>query len=68
MTIGERLVQVMHERGYSITRLARESGIAYPTVKRMMQSTDSGYIYTLRRLCETMGVDLGYFFGGMKDG
>lgn len=58
MTSGERLREVMREKGWSAKRLSRESGVAYTTITRMLRGDLNGQLYTWSLVCETIGVSM----------
>lgn len=56
-TSGERLTRAMEELGWSRTRLAKESGLCYETIKRMCTGPDkNSCVYSWVTVCNTMGI------------
>lgn len=55
---GERLIEVMQERGFSINRLSAESGISGDTIRRMRKGNYVGYVDSWVRIANVMGVGL----------
>ncbi len=62
-TVKNRLIFLCGEKGITINKLARESGVAPSTVKNVLygKSTNPG-IVTLKKLCDGLGVSLTDFF------
>ncbi len=58
-----RIHALCEERGWSVYRLAKETGIAYSTLCTMLRKTYAPSIYTLSRICSGFGITLSQFFG-----
>ena len=57
-----RLQQLMDERGWTIYRLAKESDVAWTTIRNMFARNTEPSIATLESLCNGMGMTLVQFF------
>lgn len=57
-----RIQELCHARGWSIYRLAKESGITYSTLCTMLHKANYPSISTLLKLCEGFGITLADFF------
>ena len=62
MDVKERLQQLMDERGWTIYRLAKETGVPWSTIRNMFKRNNDPSIYTLECLCRGMGLTLPQFF------
>lgn len=60
--LAARLKELMKERGYSVNRLSRESGVAWTTIKNYFNSDCQPTIGTLDLLCKGLGITLVQFF------
>ncbi len=62
-TVKNRILFLCEEKGYTINRLATESGIAPSTIKSILygNSKNPG-IVTIKILCDGLGVSLADFF------
>ena len=59
----KRIESLCKERGWSLYRLAKESGVTYSTLCMMLRRTNAPSIYTLNRICNGFGITLSQFFG-----
>lgn len=59
----KRIESLCKERGWSLYRLAKESGVTYSTLCMMLRRTNAPSIYTLSRICSGFGITLSQFFG-----
>ena len=59
----KRIESLCKERGWSLYRLAKESGVTYSTLCMMLRRTNAPSIYTLSRICNGFGMTLSQFFG-----
>ena len=57
-----RLQTLMDERGWTIYRLAKESDVAWTTIRNMFARNTEPSIATLEALCKGMGITLVQFF------
>lgn len=62
MDVKGKLHEMMQERGWSLYRAAKESGIPWSTLHNMFQRGTEPSLYTLEHLCGAMGVSLACFF------
>ena len=62
MDVKARLQQLMHERGWTIYRVAKEAGIPWSTVRNMFKRDTEPSIATLEAICKGMGMTLPQFF------
>ena len=57
-----RLQHLMDDRGWTIYRLAKESDVAWTTIRNMFARNTEPSIATLDALCKGMGITLVQFF------
>ena len=50
--------QIAQEKGYSIRRLSRESGVSYQTVHDAWRNRTTPSLMTLEKLAVTLGVEV----------
>ena len=62
MEILERINNLKNERGWSIYKLAEESGITQSTLANMFSRKTMPSISTLKQLCDAFGISLAQFF------
>ncbi len=62
MDTKARLKQLMNEREWTIYRLAKESGVAWTTIRNMFVRDTDPSIQTLESLCKGFGITLSQFF------
>ena len=62
MDVKQRLKSIMDERGWTMYRLAKESGVAWTTIRNMYARNTEPSIQTLEALCAGMGITLPQFF------
>ena len=62
MDAKARLQSLMNERGWTIYRLAKESDVAWTTIRNMFARNTEPSIATLESLCKGMGITLSQFF------
>lgn len=62
MDAKARLQSLMDERGWTIYRLAKESDVAWTTIRNMFVRNTEPSIATLEALCRGMGITLVQFF------
>ena len=62
MDTKNRLKSLMNERGWTIYRLAKESGVAWTTIRNMFARNTDPSIQTLESLCKGLGISLTQFF------
>lgn len=55
---GARLETVMNGLGYSRTKLAKDTGISYQTIKRMCELDRYGSLAAWLIVCETLGISI----------
>ena len=53
-----KIDRVAQERGYSIKKLAKESGVSYPTVHSLWWNRSIPSLATLEKLATTLGVSV----------
>lgn len=66
-TVKNRILFLCEEKGYTINRLATESGIAPSTIKSILygNSKNPG-IVTIKILCDGLGISLADFFSSQE--
>ncbi len=62
MDVKARLKALMNERSWTIYRLAKESNVAWTTIRNMFARDTEPSITTLESLCKGMGITLVQFF------
>lgn len=62
MNVLERINELRISRGWSIYKLAEESGITQSTLANMFNRQTQPSISTLTSLCEAFGITLSQFF------
>ena len=62
MNTHERLQQLMDERGWSMYRLSKESGLSESTIRNLFKRNTSPSIETLEMVCKGFGITLSQFF------
>ena len=62
MNTHERLQQLMDERGWSMYRLSKESGLSESTIRNLFKRNTSPSIETLEMVCNGFGITLSQFF------
>lgn len=62
MDVLERINELRKNRGWSIYKLAEESGITQSTLANMFTRKSNPSISTLIQLCEAFGITLSQFF------
>ena len=58
MTVREKLLALLQTRGWSFYRLAKESGVAWSTIRNMFERGTDPTLSTLEALCAGLGVSL----------
>ena len=62
MNTHERLQQLMDERGWSMYKLSKESGLSESTIHNVFRRHTSPSIETLDIICKGLGITLAQFF------
>ena len=62
MEILERINELRNQHGWSIYKLAEESGITQSTLANMFSRKTLPSLTTLKQLCEAFGITLSQFF------
>ena len=65
--INERIRQLCDVRGWTIYRLAKESGITYSTLCTMLHKSNVPSVPTLCKICNGFGISLSEFFDSQND-
>lgn len=60
--IIDRILTLCEVRGWSVYRMAKESGITYSTLCTMLHKSNAPSVFTLNRICEGLGITLAEFF------
>ena len=66
MDVLERLRHMMDERGWTVYRVARESGLSEKTVYNIYSRNTMPSIPTLEAICNAFGITLAQFFADGK--
>ena len=66
MDVLERLRHLMDERGWTVYRVARESGLSEKTVYNIYSRNTMPSIPTLEAICSAFGITLAQFFADGK--
>ena len=62
MDVSERIKQMMEQRGWTIYRLGKESGLPQSTLSHIFRKDSEPTLSTLETICEAFNVTLGEFF------
>lgn len=62
MDVLGRVKRLMEQRGWSVYRLGKESGLAQSTLSHVFRKDSEPTISTLETLCKAFGMTLGEFF------
>ena len=62
MDVLDRIKQLMDQRGWSVYRLCKESGLAQSTLSHVFHKDSEPTISTLETICKAFGLTLGEFF------
>ena len=60
--VGERLKQLMDERGMNMYSLAKKSNLSWNTIKNFYSRQTKPTIVTVSMLCDGLGITLAQFF------
>lgn len=66
MDVLERLRHLMDERGWTVYRVARESGLSEKTMYNIYSRNTMPSIPTLEAICNAFGITLAQFFADGK--
>lgn len=61
-----RIRQLMDERGWTIYRLAQESGLSQTTISNIFKRNNQPSLPTVNAICEACGITLAQFFAENK--
>jgi len=62
MDVLEQIKRLMEQRGWSVYRLCKESGLAQSTLSHVFRKDSEPTISTLETICKAFGLTLGEFF------
>lgn len=62
MNIKDRILQLMKERGWTMYRLAKETGLPTSTLSNMIKRSTTPTMSTVKTLCDGFGISLSQFF------
>ena len=62
MNTHDRLEQLMRERGWSMYKLSKESGLSESTIRNLFKRNTTPSIETLKIICKSFGITLAQFF------
>lgn len=62
MNIKDRILQLMKERGWTMYRLSKETGIPASTLSNMLKRSTIPTMATVETLCAGFGVTISQFF------
>lgn len=62
MDVLGRIEQLMEQRGWSVYRLCKESGLAQSTLSHVFRKDSEPTISTLETICKAFGLTMGEFF------
>lgn len=62
MKVTERIEQLMKQRGWSVYRLGKESGLSQSTLAHVFRKDSEPTISTLEIICNAFGITLSQFF------
>ena len=58
----QKIKKLMDERGWSLYKLAKESGIPYSSLNSLFQKNNQPTVTTLERICSGFHITIGEFF------
>lgn len=58
MNLQGRIRELMNERGWSVYRLAKESGVSWSTIRHMFERNTEPTVPTLEAMCRGLGISL----------
>ena len=62
MNVTERIEQIMKQRGWTVYRLGKESGLSQSTLAHVFRRDSEPTISTLEVICKAFGITLSQFF------
>lgn len=62
MDVTEHIRQLMDQRGWSVYRLGKESGLSQSTLAHVFRKDSEPTISTLDTICKALGITLSQFF------
>lgn len=62
MNTLERIRQLLHERGWTVYKLSKLSGVSQSTLSNMFNRNNDPSISTLEDICRAFGITLSQFF------
>lgn len=62
MTVYERIKLLLQQRGWSIYRLGKESGLSQSTLAHVFRKDSEPTISTLEMICAAFGITIAEFF------
>ncbi len=58
----EKIANMLDERGWTLYRLAMESGLSYSSINNLFKRNTEPTLPTLRSICKGLGVSMSEFF------
>ena len=58
MNLQSKIRDLMNERGWSMYRLAKESGVSWSTIRHMFERNTEPTVPTLEAICRGLGISL----------
>lgn len=58
MNLQSRIRDLMNERGWSVYRLAKESGVSWSTIRHMFERNTEPTVPTLEAICRGLNISL----------
>ena len=62
MNVTEQIEQILAQRGWSVYRLGKESGLSQSTLAHVFRKDSEPTISTLETICKALGMTLSQFF------
>lgn len=62
MDVNQKLTQLLHERGWSAYKLAKNSGLSQTTIANIFKRNTLPSIPTLEAICKGLGISISQFF------
>lgn len=68
MDARERIKQLMDQRGWTIYRLSKESGLAQTTISNIFKRNNDPSLQSVEAICRAFGISMSQFFTDADSG